>query len=265
MDDIRAILESIAKGRISVEEAIKRIRLFAIENIDDIVRYDLGRFIRRDIPEIVFGEGKDIKTLEDIIRRVVPVTGRVIISRLRDDQIIFLKNLAIDSVIVNVNEVGRIATVKLKNIEALEYNCRVGIVTGGTADVRVAEEAKTIVLEMGCKVVTVYDVGIAGLHRVLEAVKRLKEEDVDVVIAIAGMEGALPSIIASLLDIPVIGVPTSVGYGVGGGGVSALYSMLQACPLGLVVVNIDNGVNAAIVASLIGRRISLCRGNTTKM
>ncbi|MEM4626917.1 MAG: AIR carboxylase family protein, partial [Ignisphaera sp.] len=125
--------------------------------------------------------------------------------------------------------------------------------------IRVAEEAKTIVMERGCRVVTLYDVGIAGLHRVLEAVKRLKEEDVDVAIVVAGMEGALPSIVASLLDVPVIGVPTSVGYGIGGGGVSALYSMLQACPLGLAVVNIDNGINAGIVASLIGRRVSLYR------
>ncbi|MCS7111525.1 MAG: nickel pincer cofactor biosynthesis protein LarB [Ignisphaera sp.] len=259
MNDLRAVLEALANGDITVEDALKRIRLFAIENIDNIVRYDVGRLMRRDTPEVVFGEGKDVETLESIIRRVVPIAGRVIISRLRDDQIRFLKNLAIDGVVINVNEVGRIAVVRLENVKTPEYSCRIGIITGGTADVRVAEEAKTISMEMGCKVLTLYDVGVAGLHRVLEAVKRLKEEDVDVVIVVAGMEGALPSVVASLLDVPIIGVPTSVGYGIGGGGIAALYSMLQACPLGLAVVNVDNGVNAGIVASLIGRRISMYR------
>jgi len=259
LNDLRAILESLARGDIDVEEAVRRIRLFAIENIDGIVNYDLGRFIRRDVPEIVFGEGKDTATLESIIRKITPTIGRLIISRLRDDQIEFLKNLAVDGITIDINDVGRIAVVRLEGTRVPEYSCGVGIVTGGTADIRVAEEAKTIVMEMGCRVITLYDVGIAGLHRVLEAVKRLKEEDVDVAIVVAGMEGALPSIVASLLDVPVIGVPTSVGYGIGGGGVSALYSMLQACPLGLAVVNIDNGINAGIVASLIGRRVSLYR------
>lgn len=259
MESLRNILESLASGDIDVDEALKRIRLFAIEYIDSKVRYDIGRSIRRDVPEIVFGENKDLSTLENIIRRVTSVIGKVIISRLRDDQINFLKSLKIDNIVIEVNEVGRIAVARLENIKRSEHICKVGIVTGGTADIRVAEEAKVIAEEMGCDVITLYDVGIAGLHRTLEAIKKLKDEDVDVVIAVAGMEGALPSVIASLLDVPVIGVPTSIGYGVGGGGVAALYSMLQACPLGLAIVNIDNGVNAGIVAGLIGKRISLYR------
>lgn len=259
LDSLRDILESLASGDIDVDEALKRIRLFAIEAIDNKVRYDVGRAIRRDVPEIVFGENKDLSTLENIIRSVTPVIGKVIISRLRDDQINFLKNLKIDNIVIEVNEVGRIAVARLKNIKELKNICKVGIVTGGTADIRVAEEAKIIAEEMGCDVITLYDVGVAGLHRTLEAVKKLKDEDVDVVIAVAGMEGALPSIVASLLDVPVIGIPTSIGYGVGGGGIAALYSMLQACPLGLAIVNIDNGVNAGIVAGLIGKRISLYR------
>jgi NCAIR mutase (PurE)-related protein len=259
LESLRDILESLASGDIDVDEALKRIRLFAIEYIDSKVRYDIGRSIRRDVPEIVFGENKDLSTLENIIRRVTSVIGKVIISRLRDDQINFLKSLKIDNIVIEVNEVGRIAVARLENIKRSEYICKVGIVTGGTADIRVAEEAKVIAEEMGCDVITLYDVGIAGLHRTLEAIKKLKDEDVDVVIAVAGMEGALPSVIASLLDVPVIGVPTSIGYGVGGGGVAALYSMLQACPLGLAIVNIDNGVNAGIVAGLIGKRISLYR------
>lgn len=259
MQDIRVILEALAKGEIDVEEALKKIRLYSIEVIDNAVRYDLGRAIRRDVPEIVFGEGKDTSTLQKIVRKVIEKTGIIIISRLTPQQVEMLKQLNIDNVEVNINTLGRIAVIKLRTTPIRSYMCKIGIITGGTADIAVAEEAKTVIEYMGCKTLALYDVGIAGFHRVIEAVKKLKEEDVDAVVAIAGMEGALPSVVASLIDVPVIGVPTSTGYGIGGGGTAALYSMLQACPLGLAVVNIDNGVGAGVVAALIGRRVALMR------
>ncbi|ADM28503.1 1-(5-phosphoribosyl)-5-amino-4-imidazole- carboxylate (AIR) carboxylase [Ignisphaera aggregans DSM 17230] len=259
MYDLRKILEDLVNERIDIDEAVKRIRLFGIENIENMIRFDISRHLRRDVPEIVFGEGKDVESLARIIKEVTQQIGRVIVSRLSPRQIEFLRRLELDNISIEINDRGRIAVARLKNYTKPFYNCRIGIVAAGTADIGVAEEARVVVEEMGCRAIAIYDVGIAGLHRVIEAVKRVKEEDVDVVIAIAGMEGALPSVLASLLDIPVIGVPTSIGYGVGGKGKSALYSMLQACPLGLAVVNIDNGVNAAIIASLIGRRIALYR------
>ncbi len=259
MNDLRRILEDLINGNIDIDEAIRRIRIFGIEYIENIIRFDIGRELRRDVPEIVFGEGKDFDSLAKIIKEVTPITGRVIISRISKEQIEFLKKLKLDDISIDINEIGRIAVARLKSYRRPLYECRIGIIAAGTADIGIAEEAKTIVEEMGCKTIAIYDVGIAGFHRVLEAVKMVKKEDVDVVIAIAGMEGALPSVLASLLDIPVIGVPTSIGYGIGGRGKSALYSMLQTCPLGLAVVNIDNGVNAAIIASLIGRRIALYR------
>jgi NCAIR mutase (PurE)-related protein len=259
VEDLRSILEAVANRRISVEEALKKIRLFALEVINNVVRFDVGRYARRDVPEIVFGEGKDIETLKKMIENLLNRVGILVVSRLTNQQIEMLKNIEINNAEVRINEVGRIAVVKLKSVQLPRYLCRVGIVTAGTADIRIAEEAKTVVEIMGCETITVYDVGIAGFQRVLEALKKLKEEDADVVIAIAGMEGALPSVIASLIDVPVIGVPTSVGYGVGGEGVAALYSMLQACPLGLAVVNIDNGVGAGVIAALIGKRIAVAR------
>jgi NCAIR mutase (PurE)-related protein len=258
-EDLKSILEAVASKKMSVEEALKKIRLFALEVIDDVVRFDIGRYVRRDIPEIVLGEGKDVETLKKIIDRLLRNLGVVVVSRLTEQQTEMLKSIKDVDVEVSLNEVGRIAVVKLKSVSLPRYLCRVGIVTAGTADIKVAEEARTVVEIMGCEAITIYDVGIAGFHRVLEALKKLKEEDVDVVVAVAGMEGALPSVIASLIDVPVIGVPTPVGYGVGGGGVAALYSMLQACPLGLAVVNIDNGVGAGVIAALIGRRIALTR------
>ena len=259
--DLRSILEAVAKGEIGVDEALNMIRLFAIQSIEDSIRFDIGRRLRRDVPEIILGEKKSTELLVKLIKNIVPTLGRVIISRLTDEQIKALRNLPEKSDFeVLLNEVGRIAVVKLKGIEPQpKFPCSVGIVTAGTADICIAEEARVIVEEMGCKAVTIYDVGIAGFHRVISAVKKLKEADVDVVVVVAGMEGALPSVIASLIDVPVIGVPTSVGYGAGAGGQAALLSMLQSCPLGLAVVNIDNGVNAGVIAALIARRVGIFR------
>lgn len=259
--DLRSILEALVRGEISIDEALKRIRLFALEVIDNVVRFDIGRYVRRDVPEIIYGEGKDVEILKKMIEVLVDKVGIVIVSRLTSQQIEMLKSLNFENADIFINNVGKVAIVKLRNVVLPKYPCRIGIVAAGTADVRVAEESKTIVEVMGCKTFTIYDVGVAGFHRVLDAVKKLKDEDVDVVIAVAGMEGALPSVIASLIDVPVIGVPTSVGYGVGKEGIAALYSMLQTCSLGLAVVNIDNGVGAGIVAALIGRRVGAVRKN----
>lgn len=258
-EDLRNILESLARGEISVDEALKKVRLFTLEVIDNVVRFDIGRKIRRDVPEIVYGEGKDAKTLISMVQKLAGNVDVLVISRLTQEQIEALRTIQREDIEIMINDVGRIAVVKRKGVEIPKYPCKVGILAAGTADVRVAEEAKTIVEVMGCRAVPIYDVGVAGLHRVLEAMKRLKEEDVDVIIAIAGMEGALPSVVASLSDVPVIGVPTSVGYGAGGGGIAALYSMLQACSLGLAVVNIDSGIGAGVIASLIGRRVAYAR------
>jgi hypothetical protein len=136
----------------------------------------------------------------------------------------------------------------------------VGVLTAGTSDVPVAEEAALLCREMGCTVYTAYDVGVAGLHRLFEPLRlMLDEAQVDVLIVVAGMDGALPSVVAGLVDVPVVGLPTSIGYGVGGGGMAALYSMLQTCAPGLSVVNIDNGIGAGAVAGLIANRAAAAR------
>jgi len=252
------ILRRVQRGEISIEEAIKQIRLFAIETLGNDVRFDLGRELRRDVPEIIYAETKENDVLLQLVEKTVRRVGRVIISRLRDDQIGALESLR-ERYVVKLSKAGHIASVKQKGYTQAKYEGNVGIVTGGTADIMIAEEAGFIVKELGCKVIKLYDVGIAGIQRTLEAVKRLMREDVDVVIVIAGMEGALPSVMASLLNVPIIGVPTSVGYGLGGRGYAALLSMLQACPLGVAVVNIDNGVNAGVIAALIARRVGMYR------
>ena len=130
----------------------------------------------------------------------------------------------------------------------------VGLLTAGTSDIPVAEEAALVITHMGCRVERGYDTGVAGVHRLLEPLTRMIESGADVLVVVAGMEGALPSVVAGLVDVPVIGVPTSTGYGLGGDGTAALYSILQSCSPGLVAVNIDNGVGAGAAAALIARR-----------
>ncbi|MEM4032787.1 MAG: nickel pincer cofactor biosynthesis protein LarB [Zestosphaera sp.] len=257
--DLREILRDVASGKLEIEEAVRLLRIFSIQNIEQKIKFDLGRSFRRDVPEIVFCEGKNKEDLLELIKKVTPIVGKLILTRLSEEQIreLVAFSKVSEDFEININKIGRTCVVKLKGYEGSRtLNCKVGIITAGTADIRVAEEVRTILEENGCNVVSIFDVGIAGLHRTIEAVKKIKEENVDVAIVVAGMEGALPSVIASMLDIPIIGVPTSVGYGAGGDGISALLSMLQACPLGLTVVNIDNGVNAAISALLICRRIN---------
>jgi NCAIR mutase (PurE)-related protein len=136
---------------------------------------------------------------------------------------------------------------------------RIGILTAGTSDIPVAEEAKVIAQEMGCTTYVNYDVGVAGIHRLMEPVKQLIENDVDVVVVVAGREGALASVVSGLVDIPVIAVPTSNSYGFGAKGVSTLMAMLQSCSLGLAVVNIDGGVAAGAMATLIANRAAKYR------
>ena len=130
----------------------------------------------------------------------------------------------------------------------------IGLLTAGTADIPVAEEAAMVMTHMGCRVERGYDTGVAGVHRLLEPLTRMIESGADVFVVVAGMEGALPSVVAGLVDVPVIGVPTSTGYGLGGDGTAALYSILQSCSPGLMAVNIDNGVGAGAAAALIARR-----------
>jgi pyridinium-3,5-biscarboxylic acid mononucleotide synthase len=138
------------------------------------------------------------------------------------------------------------------------------VLTAGTSDIPVAEEALALCREMGCEVLHAYDVGVAGLHRLFEPLRAMLAAPVDALIVAAGMDGALPSVVAGLVDMPVIGLPTSVGYGMGGGGIAALSSMLQTCAPGLAVVNIDNGIGAGAMAGLIAARAGASRKNQDK-
>lgn len=213
----------------------------------EIFNHDVGRSVRCGIPEVVYGEGKNSEDLSEIVKQVLKKSGKVIITRIDEEKTAkVLKEIDSRRYDVVRNSRGRVLVIKKrKKHETRRRLGVVGILTAGTSDIPVAEEAKTIAEELGCEVVCRYDVGVAGIHRTFKALKEMK--DVNVYIVVAGMEGALPSVVSGLVKAPVIAVPTSVGYGTAEKGRTALNTMLNSCTP-LAVVNIDNGYGAAVLA-----------------
>ena len=259
MNTLSEILGKLSRSEISVGEAEKLVRLLAIEELEDVARIDANRACRKGIPEIVLAEGKSTGDLVEISLRMLSDSGTVIVSRCTDEQIATLCRAAPKTALVEVKEKARMVIIKKKGSRHQSTGGKIGLLTAGTSDIPVAEEAKVIAEEMGCEVFAAYDVGVAGIHRILQPLKDLIAEDVDVVVVVAGREGALPSVIAGMVDVPVIAVPTSNSYGFGEKGVSTLMAMLQSCSLGLAVVNIDSGIAAGAMATLIANRAAKFR------
>jgi NCAIR mutase (PurE)-related protein len=211
---------------------------------------DPEREARTGTPEIVLAEGKSMEQLEESVRAMLSQAGRVIVSRLEETQRRHLQ-AAFPDAVWRHNPGGRTAVFKTAEYRTPMTGGRVGILTAGASDFPAADEARLVAEEMGCAVRLYQDLGVAGLHRLVVPLRELLEWEADVLIVAAGMDGALPSVVSGLVPLPVIGLPTPVGYGVGGRGEAALLSMLQTCAPGLVVVNIDNGVGAGIAAARI--------------
>jgi len=256
---VREILEKVAKGLISVDEAERLLRVLTVEEIGNMARIDVGREYRKGIPEVILGEGKDAGDLAQIAVTMLRESGRAIISRAVSDQIHAIREALSDDTLAQVNDKARLMVIKKKNFVTKKTGGKIGILTGGTSDIPVAEEARVIAEEMGCDVITAYDVGVAGIHRLIPPLKEMIARDVDALVVVAGREGALPSVVAGIVDVPLIAVPTSIGYGLGEKGISALMAMLQSCSLGLAIVNIDSGIAAGAVATLIANRVAKFR------
>lgn len=224
-------------------------------------RPDFGRQQRIGIPEVILADRKSISDTLEIVRHFMERNGRVLLSRVAPELEARLRmEWEEDETEITWYAGARAMAIRYVGQLPATNRGRVGILTAGTSDVPAAEEAAMLLHEMGCEVFPVYDVGVAGLHRLFEPLNQLLgEHDVDVLIVAAGMDGALPSVVSGLVDIPVIGLPTSVGYGMGGRGESALLSMLQTCSPGLAVVNIDNGIGAGAIAGLIALRAARFR------
>jgi pyridinium-3,5-biscarboxylic acid mononucleotide synthase len=248
---MKEIIQKLINGEISADKAEKLLKTMQILELEDFAKMDISRDIRTGVPEAIFAEGKDDEEIVKILMSCAS-NGRIMVTRLQKERYEVIKNeltpLADKGFSVEYNKRARILMVKNHDVEKIG---KIGIITAGTSDIPVAEEARVVAEEAGCEVLRSYDVGVAGIHRLFSRVREMIEKDVEVLIVVAGMEGALPSVVAGLVDMPVVGVPTSVGYGVGEGGFTALYAMLQSCAPGIAVVNIDNGYGAAVFASTI--------------
>ncbi len=246
MDDerLRGLLQELKDGTVSVDEAVRALALLPFVETG-FARVDRHRELRCGFPEVIFCEGKRPDHIETIAARILETSDRLLATRADGDAFEAVKAAAPDARYVPEAR----AVYVDRNPE--EKTGLVGVVSAGTLDIPVAEEARVTCEILGSRVKTFYDVGVAGLHRLLSHVEELREARSLVVVA--GMEGALASVVGGIASVPVIAVPTSVGYGASFGGVAALLSMLNSCAAGVSVVNIDNGFGAGYVASLINR------------
>ncbi len=242
------VLARYRDGTLSLDDAAEAIEGLRIERVGEFACLDLGRSVRCGMPEVVLGEGKDPAHLAQIAIRQAESAGRCVITRITPEQAGSVMKLAGGKhMAAEYREQGRVLVISTGSAPEKGGGI-VAVITAGTSDIRVAEEAKIIAEEMGCTVRTAYDVGAAGIHRLFPALKPLL--DAHVFIVCAGREGTLPAVVAGLVDKPVIGVPVSTGYGYMGEGRAALASMLQSCSV-IAVVNIDAGFTAGAFAARI--------------
>jgi NCAIR mutase (PurE)-related protein len=242
-EQLSALLNDVVDGRLTAQAALDRLRHFPTEEIG-YARVDHHRPLRQGHPEVVFCAGKTVEQVVGICERLAAVNETFLGTRATPEQAAALGQRFER---LDWNELGR--TVYLPPPEAGPLTGKVLVVCAGTSDLPVAEEAAVVAGVFGHQVERLVDVGVAGIHRILGAGARLAQADV--VIVVAGMEGALPSVVGGLVSGPVIAVPTSVGYGASFGGLAALLAMLNSCAAGVTVVNIDNGFGAAMAASRI--------------
>lgn len=243
-DRLSALLEAVREGSLGVDEALERLRTLPFEDLG-FARVDHHRSLRRGMPEVVYAPGKTDGQLATIVERMSSAGSPVLVSRAAPQQARLLTGRFSDA---EYHEVARI--VSIGRMPAHEGGL-VAVVTAGTADVPVAEEAAITASFAGVQVERIIDCGVAGLHRLVPSMDLLGKAAC--IVAVAGMEGALPSVIAGMVACPVIAVPTSVGYGASFGGLAALLAMVNSCAGGVAVVNIDAGFNAGYIAALIAR------------
>ncbi len=243
---VAAILTDFRDGRLSTEEALEKFKDLPYEDLD-FVKIDHHRMLRQGFPEVVFAQGKTPAQVAAIVERLARVNGNVIASRATPEMFEATRALVPAAC---YHELARMIVVRQEDV-AVDEERVILVMTAGTSDIPVAEEAALTAEIMGNKVTRVFDVGVAGIHRLLA--QRQIIEQANVIIVVAGMEGALASVVGGMVAKPVIAVPTSVGYGANFGGIAALLAMLNSCAAGVAVVNIDNGFGAGRLASIINK------------
>ena len=251
--ELGTILKKLKNDQLDINSAADQIKALGFACASDIAKIDTHRKHRTGIPEAILAEGKFTDDLVQIVRTQVNQVGRSLVTRISDPQFEVLRDVFEDDHVIWFSHAR--AAVIHDGTPIDSTGGIIGILSAGTADIMVAEEAKVIALEMGCEVFSAYDVGVAGIHRLMPQIEMLKEKKVNAVVVAAGREGTLPTIVSGLIDVPVIGVPVSTGYGYGGHGEAALMSMLQSCSV-LSVVNIDAGFVAGAFAAQIANMVA---------
>lgn len=243
-DQLVALLDGVRQGTVRVDEALARLRKLPFEDLG-YARVDSHRSVRTGVPEVVFCNGKSLSQIQGIVTSLARNHNNIMATWAGPEVFETLRSVGLQC---RYYEMARIVLI---NPQPVEARGSVVVVSAGTADLRVAEEAAVTSEILGSRVSRLYDVGVAGLHRLLHGVDELL--NANAIVVVAGMEGALASVVGGLVACPVIGVPTSIGYGASFGGVAALLSMLNSCASGVSVVNIDNGFGAGYQAALINR------------
>ena len=256
---MRDVLRRLLSGELTEDEALAELRTLQLKELDGRARLDLGRFLRRGIPEVVLATGKTPAEAARLAVAMAERQGQGLISRMSDAHRVALVDAA-DGADMQVVAYADSARVVRTGFSPEPIAGKVGLLTAGTSDVRVADEARMVVEACGLEARLEADLGVAGLHRFVGPLSATLEWGADVIVVAAGMDGVLPGLVCGLIDLPVIGLPVSTGYGRGGAGEAALTTMLQSCSTGLVVVNIDNGVGAGAAAVLIASRAARARG-----
>lgn len=274
---MREILERLLAGEFDVEETLRLLQADRVEAIGEIARLDPDRQVRKGVPEVVYAPSKTPADCAAAALALALAAGVGLVSRVDGAHDAALRAAAAEAGL-EVDDFGAGRRLRApgwspqrrprasgagpmppadapREPDRAGARGHVAILAGGTGDVTVAEEARMVAATMGCEVDRAYDVGVAALHRLTAPLAGMLRHGADVFVVVAGMEGALPSVVSGLVAAPVIGVPTSVGYGAGGGGLAALLGMLQTCSPGMTVVNIDNGVGAGAAAGLIALRM----------
>lgn len=244
---LEQILKKVREGQISIDQAIDELSVLPYEDLN-YVKIDHHRSLRTGFPEVIFGRGKTVDQIVTIAEKIASRSDKILITRVSSEVFSTIQKILPDAV---YNPLAGTITVNRSKEKGL--NEGIVVVTGGTADIPVAEEAAVTAELMGNRVEKLFDVGIAGLHRLLDKLERLREANV--IIAVAGMEGALAGVISGLVRSPIIAVPTSTGYGASFNGLAPLLTMLNSCAPGVAVVNIDNGFGAGYLAGLINSKI----------
>lgn len=245
-DRLRDLLSQVHEGTVSIEDALEQLKIYPFQDLS-FARVDSHRELRCGFPEVIFCAGKTPDEVARISKTILETSDRLLATRAGEDH---LRAVEAEISAARYNERARCITVEPEN--GIERSGNVLLLSAGTSDMPVAEEARVTAEIMGSHVEAVYDAGVAGIHRLLSKAEAIQKAHA--IVVVAGMEGALASVVGGLANVPVIAVPTSVGYGASFGGIAPLLTMLNSCTAGVSVVNIDNGFGAGYLAAMINRQ-----------